>query len=32
MVNSSFYGELATDRDYRALFMQECAILEQRAD
>jgi GTP cyclohydrolase I len=31
MVNSSFYGELSTDRDLRAVFMQECAILEQRA-
>ncbi len=32
MVNSSFYGELATSPTHRAEFLQECATLDRGAD
>ncbi len=32
MVNCSFYGELAADKDLRSEFLQECSILERRAN
>ena len=32
MVNTTYYGDLATDAQLRAEFLQECAILERSAD
>ncbi len=32
MVNSTYYGELASDKELRAEFLQECAILDRHAD
>ncbi len=32
MVNTSYYGELATNPQLKAEFLQECAILERNAD
>ena len=30
MVNSTYYGDLSTDKDLRAEFLQECAILDRQ--
>ncbi len=32
MVNSSYYGDMLTDKELRSEFLQECAILDRNAD